>query len=114
MAATAAATEAAPQMMLGGENHQACVKIKITGQNPLPGGRISCAMKIRDALLADAGAVPLMFRPAPEEFHWNLDLSAPALVLASGGRTELASVQPAAHRTPRWMDHVHGTFTSTR
>jgi hypothetical protein len=114
MAAAAAATKTAPQMIRGGENHHASLKVKITGQNFLPCGRIFCAVEFRHAVLADTGTVTQVIRHARKERRWNFDTPAPARAFVGGGRTELTSVRPAAQGTLRWIYRAHGTLTSRR
>lgn len=100
MAAVVAATIAAPQMIRGGENHQAVVEIKVAGPDLWPGDpTLLGVVKFHDALATDAGFVASLCRYARDEFVRNANARAPARTFVGRNGTELAFIRPAAQRT---------------
>jgi hypothetical protein len=81
------------------ENHQAAIKIKITGQNFWRSDGVCGAMKFHYASAAETGFVPQLWRNQRDEFVGDFYPGAPARPFVSGGGAKLAIIRPAAERT---------------
>ena len=102
MPAIVPATKAAPQMILGGENHQAVlVEIIIAGTQSRIAVRRAPMMKRPHASAADAPAIALLRRHASQQLSGKFNRRAPARAFVRGGGAELAIVGSAAQRTTR-------------
>ena len=96
VAAVAAAAIAATQMVVGGEDHQAAIEIKIAGDD----FRAFCilAVKLHYAIRADAGFVFQVGRHLRQQRFGDFDFGAPAGAFVGGVSAKLAVVRIAAER----------------
>lgn len=100
MAAVIAATVATPQMIRGGEDHQAAVEIEVAGPKLWPGNPTFLgAMKFHDALAADAGFVAQFRRHARQQLLGDRNCGAPAWAFVGRSRAELTLIGSPAQWT---------------
>ena len=100
MPAAAATTIAAAEMVGGGKNHEAVLKIKIAGRK---GGRGRAgSMPVCHTRLANAGLIAPIGRDLVEQGFGNFDLRAPAGAFIGRGGAELAVIGQAAQRAIGW------------
>jgi hypothetical protein len=92
MAASAFTTESAPQMIRGGENHQAGFKIKIAGQNFSSLGLQRFALKSKNAGATNAGFIFQIGRNLVKERTGNIRPRTPARPFVGRAGAELAIV----------------------
>jgi hypothetical protein len=101
MPAIVAAAVTPTQMIFRGENQSSVwIKVEIAGKIfRIRSGRISGAMKNRDARVADARAVFQILRHPRQQFFRNLYSRAPARAFVCIHGAELAMIVRAAQRT---------------